>query len=180
MFHFLPNLPLSSKSSAEEMEEMSFFHFLPSVRKKLNPAFKSVICIVYGQKDHLSNVLRVKHLSLRVKQLTLRVKPLTLRVKTSVLLVRHWIHDPIGHKLQTMLIIVTSFYFKKAFDTVNHRILISKLRKYGIRGHILQWFESYLKNRKQFVQIKSFKSQIKSSTCGVPQGSILGPLLFIL
>ena len=69
---------------------------------------------------------------------------------------------------------------KKAFDTVNHRILISKLCKYGIRGHILQWFESYLKNRKQFVQIKNFKSQIKSPTCGVSQGSILGPLLFIL
>ena len=48
-----------------------------------------------------------------------------------------------------------------------------------LRGHILQWFESYLKNRKQFVQIKNFKSQIKSPTCGVPQGSILGPLLFI-
>ena len=69
---------------------------------------------------------------------------------------------------------------KKAFDTVNHRILISKLRKYGIRGHILQWFESYLKNRRQFVWIKNFKSQINSITCGVPQGSILGPLLFIL
>ena len=58
---------------------------------------------------------------------------------------------------------------KKAFDSVNHRILISKLRTYGIRGHILQWFESYLKNRKQFVQIKNFKSQIKSPTCRVPQ-----------
>ena len=51
-------------------------------------------------------------------------------------------------------------HIKKAFDTVNHRILISKLRKYGIRGHILQWFESYLKNHKQFVQIKNFKSRI--------------------
>ena len=49
-----------------------------------------------------------------------------------------------------------------------------------LRGHILQRFESYLKNRKQFVQIKNFKSQIKSPTCGVPQDSILGPLLFIL
>ena len=65
---------------------------------------------------------------------------------------------------------------------MNHRILISKLRKYGIRGrgHILHWFESYLKNRKQFVQIKNLKSQIKSPTCGVPQGSILGSLLFAL
>ena len=51
-------------------------------------------------------------------------------------------------------------HIKKAFDTVNHRILISKLRKYGIRGHILQWFESYLKNHKQFVQIKNFKCRI--------------------
>ena len=47
-------------------------------------------------------------------------------------------------------------------------------------SHFLQWFESYLKNRKQFVRIKSFKSQIKSITCRVPQGSNLGPLLFIL
>ena len=69
---------------------------------------------------------------------------------------------------------------KKAFDTVNHRIPISKLRKYGIRGHILQRFESYLKNRTQLVQIKNVKSQIKSPTCGVPQGSNLDPLLFIL
>ena len=68
---------------------------------------------------------------------------------------------------------------QKSFDTVNHRILISKLRKYGIRGYVLQWFESYLKNRKQFVRIKNFKSQIKSITCEVSQGSIFGPLLFI-
>ena len=54
------------------------------------------------------------------------------------------------------------------------------MREYGIRGHILQWFESYLKNRKQFVQIKNLKSQIKSPTCEVPQGSILGSLLSIL
>ena len=72
--------------------------------------------------------------------------------------------------LDQVKIVVGCFLdLKKAFDTVNHRILISKLRKYGIRGHILQWFESYLKNRKQFVRVKSFKSQIKSITCGVPK-----------
>ena len=71
--------------------------------------------------------------------------------------------------LDKVKIVVGCFLdLKKAFDTVNHRI-ISKLRKYGIRGHILQWFESYLKNRKQFVRVKSFKSQIKSITCGVPK-----------
>ena len=89
--------------------------------------------------------------------------------------------EKITHALDKGKVVVGCFLdLKKAFDTVNHHILISKLRKNILRGHILQWFESYLKNRKQFVQIKNFKSQIKSPTCGVPQGSILGPLLFIL
>ena len=69
---------------------------------------------------------------------------------------------------------------KKAFDTVNHRILIEKMQRYGIRGHILDWFKSYLNNRKQFTHINPTNSDLNSISCGVPQGSILGPLLFIL
>ena len=69
---------------------------------------------------------------------------------------------------------------KKAFDTVNHRILIEKMQRYGIRGHILDWFKSYLNNRKQFTHINHTNSDLNSISCGVPQGSILGPLLFIL
>ena len=69
---------------------------------------------------------------------------------------------------------------KKAFDTVNHSILISKLYKYGIRGPTLEWFKSYLSNRQQYVQIHKTKSDTKPITCGIPQGSILGPLLFII
>ena len=69
---------------------------------------------------------------------------------------------------------------KKAFDTVNHRILIEKMQRYGIRGHILDWFKSYLNNRKQFTHINHTNSNLNSISCGVPQGSILGPLLFIL
>ena len=69
---------------------------------------------------------------------------------------------------------------KKAFDTVNHRILINKLQLYGIRGHILDWFRSYLQNRKQYIHINDKNSNLGSISCGVPQESILGPLLFIL
>ena len=78
-------------------------------------------------------------------------------------------------------IAVTCFLdLKKAFDTVDHSILISKLYKLGIIGPILKWFKSYLSNRQQFVQIHKTKSDIKPVVCGIPQGSILGPLLFIL
>ena len=67
----------------------------------------------------------------------------------------------------------------KAFDTVNHKILLDKMYKYGIRGVAYDWFASYLSNRYQFTVYNNECSSKQEITCGVPQGSILGPLLFI-
>ena len=69
---------------------------------------------------------------------------------------------------------------KKAFDSIDHRILLRKLYSYGIRGSMLKWMETYLTDRSQYVVFDGKVSETRSIECGVPQGSILGPLLFII
>ena len=63
---------------------------------------------------------------------------------------------------------------KKAFDTVDHRILLRKLYAYGIRGPMLKWIESYLTGRTQYVVFDGEKSEVRTVQCGVPQGSNTG------
>ena len=68
----------------------------------------------------------------------------------------------------------------RAFDTVDHYILICKPKNYGVRRNSLKWFESYLNNRKQFISFNNKNTSFTDIKCGVPQGSILGPLLFLI
>ena len=68
----------------------------------------------------------------------------------------------------------------KAFDTVNHTILLSKLYCYGVRGQLLSWIRSYLRNRKHYVRVGDATSGYREINIGVPQGSVGGPILFLV
>ena len=72
------------------------------------------------------------------------------------------------------------YFHRFTFDTVNHNILLKKLEHYGIRDSALLWFNSYLSKRKQFVSINGEQSALYEVSCGVPLGSVLGPLLFLI
>ena len=91
-------------------------------------------------------------------------------------LLLEYIYDALNKKRSVVSVFID---FRKAFDTINHKILLDKLSVYGIRGLPLQLLTSYLTGRTQCVRIGSTKSTNKIVTCGIPQGSCLGPLLFL-
>ena len=77
-------------------------------------------------------------------------------------------------------VLFSSILLRHLIYTVNHKILLNKVEYYGARGVLLIWFQSYLHNRQQCVKINQSTSDSKTITCGVPQGSILKPLLFLI
>ena len=81
-------------------------------------------------------------------------------------------YENIDHKQLNLAIFLD---LKKAFDTVDQKILLEKLRKYGIRELSRDWFQSYLENRRQYCAANGYESRPRTVTCGIPQDSCLGP-----
>ena len=89
--------------------------------------------------------------------------------------------DRIHKSMDNGQILVSIFLdLSKVFDTLDHSILLSKLKHYGIKNKAFQWFNSYLSNRHQYVEFEGARFETLGLEMGVPQGSILGPLLFII
>ena len=108
-------------------------------------------------------------------------KPFGFRPKNStehpVLDLKEVIVENCSKKLVSCILFLD---LKKAFDTVSHKVLLKKLEYYGVKGVALKLFESYLSNRKQLTVIDGCASVLDLIEWGVPQGSVLGPLLFLI
>ncbi len=94
---------------------------------------------------------------------------------SQIISIIHRIHCSLDDNQDVLMIFLN---IAKAFDKVFHEAILYKLESFGVRGKLLTWFESYLSNRQQRVIVDGFTYEFKSTNAGVPQGSILGPILF--
>ena len=100
---------------------------------------------------------------------------------STALALLHYLYDTLANAIDNKEYTMGVFIdLSKAFDTANQEILLAKLQHYRIRGTPLKWFVSYLSGREQFVNFNGYCFSYKLVKCGVPQGSVLGPLLFFI
>ena len=129
--------------------------------------------VLYAQTTiHISNCMQ--YILLNTNQFGFRKKYNTVDAITK------FISDATQYLDQKDSILAIYCDLSKAFDTIDHSVLLKKLQYYGIRGQALEWFRSYLSNRKQYVLYGEQISEMQNIKYGVPQGSVLGPLLFII
>ena len=156
-------IPIFKKGDALETNNYRPISLLPSFSKVL----ERIVFIRVTAFLNMNNIINDSQFGFRAKHNT------THALLTCIGNISH----AIDQRLHTIGIFLD---FSKAFDTINHDILLHKLFHYGIRGKALEWFRSYLSNRKQFVDLNNNLSTSRPINCGVPQGSLLGPLLFII
>ena len=158
---------------------------------RVTPVFKS------GQKSNLSNYRPISVLSVFSRLLEkLAHDQLYDFLRANELLSKNQFAFRKLHSTITSMLNITETWYKniderklnvsifldlkKAFDTVDHDILLSKFSAFGICGKTHCWFKTYLENRKQFCYVEGQESSTNRIVCGIPQGSCLGPLLFII
>lgn len=128
--------------------------------------------------EEVMNIRLMKYLE-NTKQLNCRQFGFRKKHSTSDALIQ--LTDFHYNNLDNNNISTTVFFdLKKAFDTVNHKILITKLAHYGIRGIVNRWFQSFISNRYQYTQINNYQSPMEKIECGLPQGSKLSPILYLI